>query len=109
MIVINLYTLMTDSLISKKYENYADVFLREEAFKLSLKRSDLNMNIQLKPDIILPYEPLYNLSETELSTLCDYLNTNLMTEFICRFISSAEAFILFIKKKNDILHLCVDY
>ena len=44
-IVINLYTLMIDSLISKEYEDYADVFLREEAFKLSSECSDLNMNI----------------------------------------------------------------
>ena len=59
--------------------------------------------------MILLYEPLYNLSETELSTLRDYLNMNLVTEFICRFISPAEALILFMKKKDDTLCLCVDY
>ena len=96
-------------LISQEYKKYEDVFSQKEAFKLSLKCSELNMNIQLKSDAVSPYESLYNLSEVKLSTLHDYLKTNLAADFICRFISSAETFILFIKKKDSTLWLCVDY
>ena len=109
--IINLNMIRTDTQgrISKEYECYADVFSKQEAFKLSLKRPELNMNIQLKPNMTSPYEPLYNLSEVELTALHDYLKMNLAMRFIHRFISSAEASILFTKKKNDTLCLCVNY
>ena len=110
-VIVNLHTIMTDThkCISKKYEDYVDVFLKQKAFKLSSERLRLNMNIQLRPDMTSPYESLYNLSETELTVLCDYLKMNLATEFIQRSISPVRASILFIKKKDDSLHLCVNY
>ena len=55
------------------------------------------------------YKSLYNLSKTELTTLQDYINMNLLNDFIKPFKLSAEASILFIKKKDDTLKLCVDY
>ena len=53
--------------------------------------------------------PLYNLSETELKTLWDYLETNLASGFIRRSTSPAGAPILFVKKKDGSLRLCIDY
>ena len=110
-VIIDLHTVMTDlmKLILQKYRDYEDVFSKKEAFKLSSECSELNMNICLKSDTVSLYRSLYNLSETELLTLCDYLKMNLTTGFICRLTSSAEALILFMKKKNDTLHLCVNY
>ncbi len=46
---------------------------------------------------------------TELATLRQYLNDVLAKEWIKHFISSTNAFILFILKKNDSFHLCVNY
>ena len=109
--IINLNMIRTDTqrCILKKYEGYADVFSKQEGFKLSPEHSELNINIQLKSNMTSPYESLYNLSEVELTVLHDYLKMNLTTEFIHRFISSAETSILFTKKKNDTLHLCMNY
>ncbi len=46
---------------------------------------------------------------TELATLRQYLNNVLAKEWIKHFISSTDASILFIFKKNDSLHLCMNY
>jgi hypothetical protein len=45
----------------------------------------------------------------ELRSLRVYIKKNLEKEFITSFIFSAAVLILFIKKKNDELRLCVDY
>ena len=52
---------------------------------------------------------LYNLSKYELSVLKDYINKNLESGFITRSKSPAGTLILFIKKKNGTLRLCVNY
>ena len=110
-VIVNLHMIVTDTheCISKEYKDYADVFSKQKAFKLSSECLRLNMNIQLRPDMTSLYESLYNLSEAELTVLCDYLKMNLATGFIQRSISPAEASILFTKKKNDSLHLCMNY
>ncbi len=50
-----------------------------------------------------------SMSNTELMTLRQYLNDVLTKEWIKHFISSIDAFILFILKKNDSLCLCMNY
>jgi len=55
------------------------------------------------------YESLYNLSNTELATLRQYLDNVLAKEWIKHFVSSTDVSILFILKKNDSLHLCMNY
>jgi len=57
----------------------------------------------------LSYKLLYNLSNTELATLRQYLNDVLVKEWIKHFISSTDAFILFIFKKNNSIYLCINY
>ena len=52
---------------------------------------------------------MYNLSNTELTTLRQYLNDVLVKKWIKHFIISTDAFILFIFKKNDSFHLCMNY
>ncbi len=56
-----------------------------------------------------PYRPIYALSLVELKTLKAYIKTHLKTEFIQSSNSPAGAPILFDKKPNDSLRLCVDY
>ena len=58
---------------------------------------------------IPPFGPLYNLSNTELKVLRSYRDNNLMKGFIQEFSSPVGAPILFVKKKNGSLRLCVDY
>ena len=57
----------------------------------------------------MPFSPLYNLSKYELGVLKDYLNKNLYSRFIAHSKSLTGALILFIKKKDSSLRLCVDY
>jgi hypothetical protein len=52
---------------------------------------------------------IYNLSETELASLREYLNKGLDRGWIQHSISPAGAPILFVPKKNRKLCLCVDY
>src|SRR5215207_2511867 len=53
--------------------------------------------------------PLYGLNPKELAALCDYLNENLARGFIQASSSPCGAPILFVKKKDGSLRLCVDY
>ncbi len=87
----------------KKYE---DVFLTESADKLSL-HEDYDHAIEITAES--SYKSLYNLSNTELTILRQYLNDVLAKEWIKHFVSSTDAFILFIFKKNDSFHLCMNY
>ena len=52
---------------------------------------------------------IYNLSETELASLREYLNKGLDRGWIQHSISPAGASILFVPKKDGKLRLCVDY
>ena len=65
--------------------------------------------INLKSDKKSSYDFIYSLSEDELAILRAYLNKHLKNDFIRLFIFFVEAFILFVKKKNDTLRLCVNY
>jgi len=65
--------------------------------------------INLEPGFKIPYGRIYNLPEVELRTLKVYIETNLSYGLIQRSSSSAAAPILFAKKKDGSLWLCMDY
>ncbi len=56
-----------------------------------------------------PYRPIYTLSPIELETLKAYIKTHLNTGFIRPFKSPVSAPILFDKKPDGSLYLCIDY
>ena len=56
-----------------------------------------------------PFGPLYNLSGNKLKVLWDYLADNLAKGFIRALTSPSEVPILFVKKKDGTLRLCIDY
>ena len=91
------------------YMTYADVFNKKAETTLPPHQGTLDHNIDLKPGCSAPFSPLYNLSEYELGVLKEYLDKNLHSGFITRSKSPAGALILFIKKKDGSLRLCVDY
>src|SRR5690606_37134238 len=55
------------------------------------------------------FGPLYSLSQNELKALREWLDENLSKEFIRASSSPAGAPILFVKKKEGSLRLCVNY
>ena len=94
--------------IPPKYREFSKVFSKSIADQLPEHRV-YDHKITLKPDTEVPFGPLYNLSETELVTLKSYLEENLSNGFIERSESPAGAPVLFVKKKDGSLRLCVDY
>jgi len=65
--------------------------------------------IKLEPGTTAPFGPMYNLSKTELEELRKNIDENLAKGFIRRSESPAGAPVLFVKKKDGTLRLCVDY
>jgi len=65
--------------------------------------------IELQEGAQPPFGPIYSLSQNELAALRDYLDENLAKNFIRHSKSPAGAPILFVKKKDGFLRMCVDY
>lgn len=95
--------------IPECYKNLVDVFSKEEATSLSSHQDHLDHHISLMNDAKFIFDPIYNLSENELKVLKKYLEDKLFKDFICSSISSFDSPVLFIKKLDDSLCLCVDY
>jgi hypothetical protein len=94
--------------IPDKYSEFVEVFSKTKADTLAPHRA-IDHAIDLEPGSKIPYGRIYNLSEVELKTLKAYIETNLANGFIQRSSSPAAAQILFGKKKDGGLRLCVDY
>ncbi|KAH0602911.1 uncharacterized protein H6S33_008561, partial [Morchella sextelata] len=72
-------------------------------------RHPYNHKIPLKERKEPPFGPLYGMSREELIVLKRYIQDNLQKGFIQASSSPAGAPVLFVKKANGTLHLCVDY
>ncbi len=95
--------------ISLEYADYADVFLFDLAMELP-ENTGINENaIELVEGKQPLYGPIYSLGPVELETLKTYIETHLKTVFIWPSKSPAGAPILFDKKPDGSLRLCVDY
>ncbi|KAH0602269.1 uncharacterized protein H6S33_009843, partial [Morchella sextelata] len=87
---------------------FLKVFLPSESDKLPPHRS-YDHAIDLEPGKQPPWGPVYSLSEVELKVLREYLDKMLRLGKIRPSKSPAGAPILFVKKKDGSLRLCVDY
>ena len=99
---------LEDPTIPKVYRDPANVFLPSNANFL-LPYRDEDHAIELEPGKTPPFGPLYNLSEYQLKTLCEYIDKNLANSFIRPSKSFAGVPVLFTLKPNGTLRLCVDY
>src|SRR2546429_350145 len=93
--------------IPPEYADLAELFSEEKANELP-EHGPHDHSIELDGGTP-PFGPLYNLSATELQVLRDYIKDNLRRGFIRHSSSPAGAPILFAKKKDGSLRLCVDY
>ena len=92
-----------------EYSDYSNVFSAENAAELP---ENIEMNehaIDLEEGKQLPFGPIYSLGPVELETLKTYIKTNLANGFIRPSKSPAGAPILFDRKPDGSLRLCVDY
>ena len=95
--------------ILDEYSDFANVFSEEKALVLP-KRTKLNKHaLDLEDGNRLSYRSIYSLGLVELETLKTYIETHLKIGFIQSSKSPAGAPILFNKKPDGSLRLCVDY
>jgi len=96
------------SSIPPEYHDLAQLFCEMEADKLPLHQS-YDHRIPLEMDVTPPFGTIYPMSHTELETLRAYIEENLTKGFIRHSQSRCGAPVLFIKKRDGSLRLCVDY
>ena len=90
------------------YADFADVFSKRLANTLPPRRP-YDHKIDLDPGTTAPYGPLYKQSEAELKLIKEFINEYLAKGFIRPSQSPAGSPIVFAKKKDGSLRLCVDY
>ena len=95
--------------VPAKYSDFADIFSLDLASELFKYIRINNHAIKLVDGQQRPYGPIYNLGPVELETLKAYIETNLANGFIKPSKSPAGAPILFDRKSDGSLRLCVDY
>ena len=92
-----------------EYSDYSDVFLAENAAKLPDNIGINEHAIKLEEGKQPPFNLIYSLESVKLETLKTYIKTNLANSFIQLFKSLAGAPILFDRKPDGSLRLCMDY
>ena len=95
--------------VPAEYSDYSDVFSAEHAAELPENTGMNKHAIELEEGKQPPFGPIYSLGPVELETLKTYIKTNLANGFIRPFKSPAGAPILFDRKPDGSLRLCVDY
>ena len=96
------------TLVPQEYHEYITLFEEEERKDLPPQRHN-DHKIELDPTKNVPNKKLYSMKEKELEELRDYLGKNLSRGWIRESESPVGAPILFVKKKDGSLRLCVDY
>ena len=91
-----------------RYIDFSDIFKKRNVDQLPADRP-YDCPIELQAGDHPPFGPMYGLSEPELDALRTYLAENLAKAFIQPSKSPVGAPILFAKKKDGSLRLCVDY
>ena len=96
------------SAIPEDYRDFADVFSKAKADTLAEHRP-YNLKIDLEDGAQPPPGCVYSLSPSELKSLHEFIDEHLSIGFIRPSSSPHRAPILFVKKKDGSLRLCVDF
>ena len=96
------------SSVPEDYHDYADVFSKVNASTLPPHR-DYDLKVELEEGTTPLLGTIYSLSPVELTAFRTFIDENLTTGFIRPTSSSHTAPVLFVKKKDGSLWLCVDY
>jgi len=96
------------SSIPEEYHEYADVFSKSKAETLAPHRP-YNLQINLEKDSHPPVGTIYSLSKFKQEVLKEFIDENLTNGFICSMSLPHRAPVLFVKKKDGSLWLCVDF
>ena len=94
--------------VSSKYHEFTDVFSKTKAEVLT-PHCLYDLKINLEEGAQPPVGPIYSLSASKQETLKEFIEENLNIGFIQPTSSLHGAPVLFVKKKDSSLHLCVDF
>lgn len=95
--------------VLEKYAEYANVFSKKVIVKLPEYIEINDHSINLEEGNQPYYEPIYSLGLVELKTLKTYIKDNLKNGYIKPLKSHTRIPILFVKKADGSLRLCIDY
>ena len=94
--------------IPSEYHEFADIFSKTKAEVLP-PHHPYDLKINLEEGAQPPVGPIYSLSASEQETLKEFIEENLNTGFIQPTSSPHGALVLFVKKKDGSLRLCVNF
>jgi hypothetical protein len=106
---VNSETPIDLSSIPKDYHEFADIFRKGNIDTLPPHQSSVDLKIDIENGAPPPLSRMYSLSGTELEALHTFIEEHIHIGFIHPSNSPHGAPILFIRKKDGSLHLCVDY
>jgi transposase InsO family protein len=96
------------TIVPAEYHEFLPMFLAKNHRALPPRRL-YDHAIPLQDNTTPPFGPLYGLSRNELETVREWIHDNLSKGFIRASSSPAASPILFVKKPDGSLRLCVDY
>jgi len=96
------------SSIPEEYHEYANVFSKSKVETLA-PHCPYDLQIDLEKDSYPPVGTIYFLSKFEQEALKEFIDENLTNGFIHSTLSPHGAPVLFVKKKDRSLWLCVDF
>ena len=94
--------------VPSKYYKFANIFSKTKAEVLP-PHCPYDLKINLEEGAQPPVGPIYSLSASEQEALKEFIEKNLNTGFIRLTSSLHSALVLFVKKKDGSLCLCVDF
>jgi len=98
-----------EEMVLQEYHEYLDVFEEGEKPKLPPHRPGVDLEIKLEEGEGLPIKKIYALSQNELKEFWRYITQNEERGWIRETYSDSGPPIIFVKKKDGKLRLCVDY
>ncbi len=96
------------SVVPQEYHDFFDVFSKKDSDTFPPHRK-YDHKIYLKEEQKPGYAPLYKMSSKELNTVKLYFNSHLTKGFIQASSASYSLSVLFVKKPESGIRLCVDY
>ena len=94
--------------VPSEYHNFTNVFSKTRACTPA-PHWPYDLKIELEEGTSPPFSPIYSLSQSELKSLCEFLDEHLAMDFIRPSRSPGGALVLFAREKDSLLQLCINF